>query len=217
MAETITFKELTEKLKKLEKFAEKKTAKILNQAAFNIQREAREETKKEFTIRKNYPLSVIQVKKATKKDKKSIVGSTAEYQEYHEFGKPLSRNIWGQSLTINPIATLSGRENSYKKVIPNRYRFNKMGNIRQIGERIKEGKLKKRDKRFFMLKPKGRKEAAIYERVGTKRGDIKPIRILSRKKKVRKRPIFKKSAKKILKSNIIFNNISYEMKKTLKI
>ncbi|WP_028328884.1 HK97 gp10 family phage protein [Brachyspira alvinipulli] len=216
MAETITFKELTEKLKKLEKFADKKTAKILNQAAFNIQREAREETKKEFTIRKNYPLSVIQVKKATKKDKKSIVGSTAEYQEYHESGKPLSRNIWGQSLTINPIATLIGRENSYKKVIPNRYRFNKMGNIRQIGERIKECKLKKRDKRFFMLKPKG-KEAAIYERVGTKRGDIKPIRILSRKKKVRKRPIFKKSAKKILKSNIIFKNISYEMKKTLKI
>ena len=216
MAETITFKELTEKLKKLEKFADKKTAKILNQAAFNIQTEAREETKKEFTIRKNYPLSVIQVKKATKKDKKSIVGSTAEYQEYHEFGKPLRRNIWGQSLTINPIATLSGRENSYKKVIPNRYRFNKMGNIRQIGERIKEGKLKKRDKRFFMLKPKG-KEAAIYERVGTKRGDIKPIRILSRKKRVKKRPIFKKSAKKILKSNIIFKNISYEMKKTLKI
>lgn len=216
MTEIITFKELTEKLKKLEKFAEKKTAKILNQAAFNIQREAREETKKEFTIRKNYPLSVIQVKKATKKDKKSIAGSTAEYQEYHEFGKPLSRNIWGQSLTINPIATLRGRENSYTKVIPNRYRFNKMGNIRQIGERIKEGKLKKRN-RFFMLKPKGRKEAAIYERVGTKRYDIKPIRILSHKKRVKKRPIFKKSAKKILKSNIIFKNISYEMKKTLKI
>lgn len=216
MAETITFKELTEKLKKLEKFAEKKTAKILNQAAFDIQREAREETKKEFTIRKNYALSVIQVKKATKKDKKSIVGSKAEYQEYHEFGKPLSRNIWGQSLTINPIATLSGRENSYKKVIPNRYRFNKIGDIRQIGERIKEGKLKKRN-RFFMLKPRGRKEAAIYERVGTKRHNIKPIRILSRKKKIRKRPIFKKSAKKMLKSNIIFKNISYEMKKTLKI
>lgn len=216
MAETITFKELTEKFKKLKKFPEKKTAKILNQAAFNIQREAREETKKEFTIRKNYPLSVIQVKKATKKDKKSIVGSTAEYQEYHEFGKPLSRNIWGQSLTINPIATLRGRENSYTKVIPNRYRFNKMGDIRQIGERIKEGKFKKRN-RFFMLKPKGRKEAAIYERVGTKRGDIKPIRILSRKKKVIKRPIFKRSTKNILKSNIIFKNISYEIKKTLKI
>lgn len=216
MAETITFKELGKKLKKLEKFAEKKTAKILNQAAFDIQREAREETQKTFTLRNQYALRVIQVKKATKKDKKSIIGSTAEYQEYHEFGKPLSRNIWGQSLTINPISTLSGRENSYKKVIPNRYRFNKMGDIRQIGERIKEGKLKKRN-RFFMLKPKGRKEAAIYERVGTKRGDIKPIRILSRKKKVRKRPIFKKSAKKILKSNIIFKNISYEMKKTLKV
>ena len=216
MAETITFKELQEKLKKLEKFAEKKTAKILNQAAFEVQKEAREETKKTFTLRNQYALRVIQVKKATKKYKKSIIGSTAEYQEYHEFGKPLSRNIWGQSLTINPIATLSGRKNKYTNIIPNKYRFNKMGNIRQIGEKIKEGKLKKRDKRFFILKPKG-KDPAIYERVGTKRHDIKPIRILSRKKKIRKRPIFKNSAKKVIKSNYIFKNISYEMKKTLKI
>ncbi len=216
MAETITFKELQEKLKKLEKFAEKKTAKILNQAAFEIQKEARAETQKTFTLRNQYALRVIQVKKATKKDKKSIIGSTAEYQEYHEFGKPLSRNIWGQSLTINPIATLSGRKNKYTNIIPNEYRFNKMGNIRQIGEKIKEGRLKKRDKRFFILKPKG-KDPAIYERVGTKRHDIKPIRILSRKKKIRKRPIFKNSAKKVIKSNYIFKNISYEMKKTLKI
>ena len=216
MAETITFKELQEKLKKLEKFANKKTAKILNQAAFEVQKEARAETEKTFTLRNKYALRVIQVKKATKKDKKSIIGSTAEYQEYHEFGKPLSRNIWGQSLTINPIATLSGRKNKYTNIIPNKYRFNKMGNIRQIGEKIKEGKLKKRDKRFFILKPKG-KDTAIYERIGTKRHDIKPIRILSRKKKIRKRPIFKNSAKKVIKSNYIFKNISYEMKKTLKI
>ena len=214
MAETITFKELQEKLKKLEKFANKKTAKILNQAAFEVQKEARAETQKTFTLRNQYALRVIQVKKATKKDKKSIIGSTAAYQEYHEFGKPLSRNIWGQSLTINPIATLSGRKNKYTNIIPNEYRFNKMGNIRQIGEKIKEGRLKKRDKRFFILKPKG-KDPAIYERVGTKRHDIKPIRILSRKKKIRKRPIFKNSAKKVIKSNIIFKNISYEMKKTL--
>lgn len=216
MAETITFKELQEKLKKLEKFAEKKTSKILNQAAFEIQKEARAETEKTFTLRNKYALRVIQVKKATKKDKKSIIGSTAEYQEYHEFGKPLSRNIWGKSLTINPIATLSGRKNKYTNIIPNEYRFNKMGNIRQIGEKIKEGRLKKRDKRFFILKPKG-KDPAIYERVGTKRHDIKPIRILSRKKKIRKRPIFKNSAKKVIKSNYIFKNISYEMKKTLEI
>ena len=216
MAETITFKELQEKLKKLEKFAEKKTAKILNQAAFEVQKEARAETQKTFTLRNQYALRVIQVKKATKKDKKSIIGSTAEYQEYHELGKPLSRNIWGKSLTINPIATLSGRKNKYTNIIPNKYRFNKMGNIRQIGEKIKEGKLKKRDKRFFILKPKG-KDPAIYERVGTKRHDIKPIRILSRKKKIRKRPIFKNSAKKVIKSNYIFKNISYEMKKTLEI
>ena len=84
MAETITFKELQEKLKKLEKFANKKTAKILNQAAFEIQKEARAETEKTFTLRNKYALRVIQVKKATKKDKKSIIGSTAEYQEYHE-------------------------------------------------------------------------------------------------------------------------------------
>ncbi|MDO6993328.1 HK97 gp10 family phage protein [Brachyspira innocens] len=216
MAETITFKELQEKLKKLEKFANKKTAKILNQAAFEVQKEARAETEKTFTLRNKYALGAIQVKKATKKDKKSIIGSTAEYQEYHEFGKPLSRNIWGQSLTINPIATLSGRKNKYTNIIPNEYRLNKMGNIRQIGEKIKEGKLKKRDKRFFILKPKG-KDPAIYERVGTKRHDIKPIRILSRKKKIRKRSIFKNSAKNVIKSNDIFKNISYEMKKTLEI
>ncbi|OEJ15451.1 hypothetical protein BFL38_14275 [Brachyspira hampsonii] len=83
MAETITFKELQEKLKKLEKFAEKKTSKILNQAAFEVQKEAREETKKTFTLRNQYALRVIQVEKSTKKDKKSIIGSTAEYQEYH--------------------------------------------------------------------------------------------------------------------------------------
>lgn len=209
---TITVKELVNKLNSLNSKSNQTMAKTLNKIAFKAQKEARNKTKEEFTVRNNYAISSIIVKKASEFNLKSVMGSTAEYQKYHEEGKSLGKNLWGQSSKINPLATLQARENSQKNVLPSQYRFNRMGHIRQIGEKVKKGA-----GRFFIIKPKKgrRRSPAIYERID--RNNIRAVRILKRRVKINKRPIMKDSAEKVLKSNEAFKTFSYEIKKNLKI
>ena len=208
---TITVKELVNKLNSLNSKSNQTMAKTLNKIAFKAQKEAREKTKEEFTVRNNYAISSIIVKKASELNLKSVMGSTAEYQKYHEEGKSLGKNLWGQSSKINPLATLQAR-GSQKNILPSQYRFNRMGHIRKIGEKAKKG-----TGRFFIIKPKKgrRRSPAIYERID--RNNIRAVRILKGRVKIKKRPIMKDSAEKVLKSNEAFKTFSYEIKKNLKI
>ena len=207
---TITVKELVNKLNSLNSNSKQTMAKTLNKIAFKAQKEARNKTKEEFTVRNNYAVSSIIVKKASELNLKSIMGSTAEYQKYHEEGKSLGKNLWGQSSKINPLATLQAR-GSQKNILPSQYRFNRMGHIRQIGEKAKKG-----SGRFFIMKPKKgrRRSPAVYERID--RNNIRAVRILKRRVKVNKRPIMKDSAEKVLKSNEAFKTFSYEIKNHFK-
>ncbi len=208
----ITVKELIDKLNSLNSNSKHTMSKTLNKIAFKAQKETREKTKKEFTLRNNYAISSIEVRKASEINLKSVIGSTAEYQKYHEEGKSLGKNLWGKSNKINPLATLQARGNSQKNVLSNKYRFNRMGHIRQIGEKAKKG-----SGRFFIMKPKNgkRRSPAVYERIG--RNNIRAIRILKRNVKINKRPIMRDSAEKVLKSNEAFKTFSYEIKKNLKV
>ena len=208
----ITIKDFINRLNSINLNSKQTIAKTLNKIAFEAQKEARNKTKEEFTVRNNYAISSIIVKKASELNLKSVMGSTAEYQKYHEEGKSLGKNLWGQSSKINPLATLQARENSQKNVLPSQYRFNRMGHIRQIGEKVKKGA-----GRFFIIKPKKgrRRSPAIYERID--RNNIRAVRILKRRVKINKTPIMKDSAEKVLKSNEAFKTFSYEIKKNLKI
>ena len=208
----ITIKDFINRLNSLNSQSKQTMSKTLNKIAFKAQKEAREKTKKEFIVRNNYAVSSIIVKKASETKLKSIMGSTAEYQKYHEEGKSLGKNLWGKSSKINPLATLEARGNSRTSILPSQYRFNRMGHIRKIGEKSQKG-----SGRFFIMKPKKgrRRSPAVYERID--RNNIRAVRILKRRVKVNKRPIMKDSAEKVLKSNEAFKTFSYEIKKNLKV
>lgn len=206
----ITIKDFINRLNSLNSQSKQTMSKTLNKIAFEAQKEAREKTKKEFIVRNNYAISSIIVKKASETKLKSIMGSTAEYQKYHEEGKSLGKNLWGKSSKINPLATLQARGNSRTSILPSQYRFNRMGHVRKIGEKSQ----KSSTGRFFIMKPKN-KSAAIYERID--RNNIRAVRILKGRVKIKKRPIMKDSAEKVLKSKEAFKTFSYEIKKNLKI
>ena len=208
MAKTVSMAELQKIFKKdLPRALDFAKVETLNILAGKTRKEVIRDVRGEFTLRNNYTIGSIRFEKATKSSKQSITFTTAEYMGYHETGETLSRNLWGQSMNVNPMGTIYSRGNSTLSKIKDKYRFNKMGKIATSKNRTSTNG-------FFMLKTK-EGSPAIYKRTewgkGVGKGGIVAIKVLKKSEHIEEKAFFDKASDEVLKSSDAFKGYSKMM------
>ena len=161
MAKEITIKQLTNIIKTYPKKSIPAQVATLNKLASVAKEKTKEEIKKGFTLRNNYTLNSLSVKKATDKNRKSMLRTTAEYMGYHETGETIKHNLYSKNIKNGKVATASmySRGRLRRNELLTQYRFNSMGTI---GKRKSGFQMSTSSMGAFIIRNKKTKLDTIY-------------------------------------------------------
>lgn len=223
MAKKLTMNQFTNMIVNFDKNSPEMARKIVNKMAW----QARTEIKKEytqgsnkFTLRNEYTNRMMQVKQCPENtdiaNAEATTYTKAEYMGYHETGKSLTTNLWGNNNKQGsvPLPTLDSRGGSNYNTISRNLRFDRLGNIgKHIKGRGYKNGMSPSSTGAFLLKPKNSKSLLIMKRLANRRLDV--IRMIVKQQPIRKKEFFKRGTETTLKSNELSKHIAYEIKSNL--